>query len=238
MEKVDQEAIKDFYNSVDDVWPHDNDWYSYTRKGIYKYVRKNCNPLNNSYILNAGSGGNDYGLKSDNIYHVDIAGDKIAHLKNAAVSSIEKMPFPDGMFDYSICVGSVINYCDAITAITEMSRVLKKNGILILEFNSSISFEYFGKEEYSKPVTIGNSIYIGQSHRFWIYSFDYIKKILKENSFNIQKYSGLHILSSWYYKKCNDENIAAKLAKFDCIFRCMPYFKKHANSLILLCKKI
>ena len=34
-------------------------------------------------------------------------------------------------FDTAICVGSVINYCDALTALSEIYRVLKHDSYLI-----------------------------------------------------------------------------------------------------------
>jgi len=154
MNHLDQESIKNFYENVSEVWPKDNTWYLYLKSGIEKYIKKRCNSLNNPCILNAGSGGNNYGIVSDNMYHVDIVENKIANLKNAVVSSIEKLPFSDAMFDYAICVGSVINYCDAVTSIAEMSRVIKKHGKLILEFENSFSFEYFGRKEYGKSAEI------------------------------------------------------------------------------------
>jgi ubiquinone/menaquinone biosynthesis C-methylase UbiE len=172
------------------------------------------------------------------MYHVDIAKNKIAHLKNSVVASIEKLPFNDMVFDYIICVGSVINYCDAMAAIAEMSRVLKKHGMLILEFENSFSFEYYGKTEYGKSAEIVTTKYMDRSHQLWVYSFDYIKRILTEFSFGIRNFSAFHILSSLRLKKIDNENIAAGLAKFDCILRHMPYFRKHAGNIILLCEKL
>jgi len=238
MEQLDQEAIKHFYEDTEQVWPQNNKWYSYLKSEIDKYIGRRCNPLNNVYILNAGSGGNDYGIISDNMYHVDIAKNKISHLKNAVVANIENLPFPDTMFDYVICVGSVINYCDAIAAIAEISRVLKKHGRLILEFENSLSFEYYGRNEYGKSVEIVTTKYFEQSHQLWVYSFNYIKNILAEFSFIIRNFSAFHILSSLHLRKSNDENIASGLAKFDCVFRYIPYFKRHAGNIILLCEKL
>lgn len=238
MDHLDQEDIKNFYENTTEIWPKNNAWYSYLKSVIETYIQKKYKSLNNACILNAGSGGNDYGIASNNMYHVDIAKNKIAHLKNSVVASIEKLPFNDMMFDYVICVGSVINYCDAMAAIAEMSRVLKKHGMLILEFENSFSFEYYGKAEYGKSAEIVTTEYMDRSHRLWVYSFEYIKKILKEFSFRIHDFSAFHILSSLHFKKFDDENIAARLARFDCILRYIPYFRKHAGNIILFCEKL
>jgi SAM-dependent methyltransferase len=238
MKHLDQEDIKNFYENVPEVWPKDNAWYSYLKSEIETYILKRCNSLNNAYILNAGSGGNDYGIISDNMYHVDIVESKIANLKNAVVANIEKLPFPDTMFDYVICVGSVINYCDAVTSIAEMSRVTKKHGMLILEFENSLSFEYFGREEYGKSAEIVSTKYMDRSEYLWVYSLDYIKNILMGFSFIICNSSAFHILSSLHLKKHNNENAAAKLAKFDRVLRYITYFKKHASNIIMFCEKL
>jgi ubiquinone/menaquinone biosynthesis C-methylase UbiE len=238
MKQLDQEVIRDFYENVPEVWPKDNAWYSYLKSGIETYIQKKCISLNNAYILNAGSGGNDYGIASDNMYHVDIVENKIANLKNAVVANIEKLPFPDTMFDYIICVGSVINYCDAVASIAEMSRVIKKHGMLILEFENSLSFEYFGRNEYGKSAEIVHSKYMDQSHYLWVYSWDYIKKILMDFSLVIRNSSAFHILSNLHFRKYNNENAAARFAKFDYILRYISYFKKRASNLILLCEKL
>ncbi len=95
----------------------------------------------NSYVLNARSGGNSYNLKCKQ-HHVDIADKKISHLELFTVSSIENLPFNDDCFDGIICVGSVINYCDAMQTISEFSRVLKRNDILIIEFENSYGYEF------------------------------------------------------------------------------------------------
>jgi len=142
------------------------------------------------------------------------------------------------MFDYIICVGSVINYCDAIASISEMSRVSKTKGKLILEFENSYSFEYFARTEYGSSAEIVTTKYFEQLHNLWVYSLDYIQGILMEYSFVIRNYSAFHILSSLLLNRNYDENTAAKLAKLDCIFQYIPFFKKRANSIILLCEKL
>ena len=60
------------------------------------------------------------------------------------------MPFESDKFDYIICVGSVINYIDDFASLSEFYRVLKKNGILIFEYENSKGYEYLGKEDLNK----------------------------------------------------------------------------------------
>lgn len=72
--------------------------------------------------------------------------------------------------DNILCVGSVLNYCDAIAAISEFNRVLKYNGHLILEYESSWGFEYIGKKCYKSDACIITTEYIEKEHTQWLYS--------------------------------------------------------------------
>ena len=120
MQQLDEEKIKDFYNSVDNVWGNNDPWHDYSRSFISIYIGKK-DIFKDSIVLNAGSAGNTYTIDCKNMYHVDIAEEKIKNAKNAFVASVENLPFEDNYFDNIICVGSVLNYCDAFNAISELS---------------------------------------------------------------------------------------------------------------------
>jgi ubiquinone/menaquinone biosynthesis C-methylase UbiE len=236
MEYVDKNIIKNFYDKKNENWPSDNSWYDYTQTTIKKYIHRHI-PNGDSVILNAGSGGNTYGLVSKNIFHVDISDSKIKNLKNAVVSSVENLPFENGMFDNVICVGSVINYCDALQTISEMARVIKKSGRFILEFESSGGFEYAGMDAYKKDAAVVTLSYMGESHPQWLYSFRYIKKILFNCGFSLKNVKPFHILSAIHLRKTGNENKAGKFANYDCLFQFMPFFRKKADNIILLCQR-
>ena len=177
MKKVDQEEIRKFYDEITDVWDPDDVWHQYSKHKIEYFIAR-LKFLENGRILNAGSGGNEYNICNDQIFHVDIAAEKIKHKKNNLVANIENLPFGDGSFSNIICVGSVINYCDAIRVISEFSRVLEKSGHLILEFESSWGFEYTRHESYKKSAFIESIEYINQNHNQWLFSPQYIRQIL------------------------------------------------------------
>ena len=89
-------------------------------------------------VLNAGCGKTTYKTCATIIY-MDIIEEYISSFENHIVGSIEKIPLQDSSVDCVICVGSVINYADIQKAMSEFSRILKPNGILILEFERSNS---------------------------------------------------------------------------------------------------
>lgn len=236
LNQLDENQVRNFYEAVPSVWPDDDMWHMYSRKQIEKYIQKRI-IRKDGYILNAGSGGNDYGINF-RMHHVDIAKNKIEHLPNATVASIESLPFNNETFSEVICVGSVLNYCDAVTAIAEISRVLKKSGRLILEFENSWGFEHINTPAYKKDAEIALLNYCGQYQSQWLYSYNYISTILKGLGFKLVDIYRFHIISGLHYNKYHDENKAAPLAKLDGVFRYIPFVNKHSNNIILSCFKL
>ena len=196
MQKLNNIEIKKFYEEVDTVWPSGDKWHTFNQQEIQKFIHKIS--FKNCKILNAGSGGSDYDLPND-MYHIDIAENKIKSKKNYFVGSIEKMPYEDSMFDVVICVGSVINYCDVSKALSEMTRVLKRQGLLILEFENSYSFEFKHTSAYKANSSIITTQYFNRPHKMWVYSLKYIAKIMRQNGLHIQKIYPFHIMSSLVY---------------------------------------
>ena len=233
---LSEEQVRNFYETLPGVWPDNDMWHTYSRKQIENYIRK-LSFQKDGYILNAGSGGNDYGI-SYHMHHVDIAKNKIEHLPNATVASIEALPFDNEIFNDIICVGSVLNYCDAVSAISELSRVLKKGGRLILEFESSWGFEHINTYAYKKDAEIASLNYFGQLQSQWLYSYDYIKKIIKGLNFEINNIYRFHIISGLHYNKFHSENKAAQLDVFDCILRYIPILNRHSNNVMLTSSKL
>lgn len=233
--QLDQEKISTFYNNVSNVWAEHDPWHEYSKKVIKAYIDKKTF-FDESIVLNAGSAGNSYGINCHKMYHVDIADEKLKDIDNAVVASIEKLPFNDSFFDNIICVGSVLNYCDALAAISEMARVLKLNGNLILEFESSWGFEYLHKNCYKKDACIITTEYIEPQHTQWLYSPTYISKILKLSDFDIVEKYPFHISDGLTSQFLNDR-AAIALVYIDKLLHILPFFNKHGNNIILQCKK-
>ena len=236
MERLEIEKIRSLYENVEHVWPKDDLWHHYSKKEIERYIMQQSF-ASDAYILNAGSGGNTYGL-SFKMHHVDIAENKICSYPEYSVSSVETLPLASGLFTDAICVGSVLNYCDALAAITELSRVLAKNGRLILEFESSWGFEHIKNEEFKNSAAIVELRYHGGQHKQWIFAPTYIERILKQVGFRITHTYRFHYISGLHYSKYQDENSATKYTQFDAICRYLPYVKNHSNNVIFLCTKL
>lgn len=234
--KIDLNEVKAFYEASEGVWPDDDMWHQYSKNQILNYISQ-MEYSDGGYLLNAGSGGSDYGL-SCKMMHVDIAENKVSHFPEHKVSTIEKMPFKDNTFTDAICVGSVINYCDASAAIHELSRVMKANGSMILEFESSWGYEHRKSAAFKQDADIVRLPYYGELQNQWLYSPKYIRGILSAEGFRVYDEYRFHFLSGISFSKHQDENRAVRYAKFDWLCRALPIIKQHSNNVIYGCVKL
>ena len=73
-------------------------------------MRESCRHTG-GLIFNAGCGGNDYGLSSGaTCVNLDISMRQCRTLALPVLGDVEHIPFPDNLFDVTVCVGAVINY--------------------------------------------------------------------------------------------------------------------------------
>lgn len=232
-----EKHTQDLYNNIDKIWPINNAWYDYTHKIIISFILEYKKLLSSdSKILNAGSGGSEYDIPGE-FYHVDLSGKHINRFTHHYISSVEKMPFENNVFDFTICVGSVINYCNALTALSEIDRVTKTNSYLILEYERSLTGELLWNKSHGKSTTLQIYNFNGQeNHKLWLYSDKYINHILQELQYKIIDDQLFHSLSSVYNGLFDNELKAGKIAKYD---KYLPRLIKYniAHNRILICHK-
>lgn len=227
-------SVKNFYTKLDDVWPKNNRWHRYTHKTINSYVKTHINKFTNGckqMILNIGSGGNTYGIDQD-MYHMDIAENKVNHFPLYAVGSADEIPFDDGVFDICICVGTVIDYCNAEKVISEIKRVLKPDGKMILEFENSNNPEFKNFEGYGTDTAYIMSEYFGSKHYYWVYSFDYIYYLLESSGFKIMDSYFFHIISACMYAGICSEYASSFFSVIDPLLQ-KNKLRKHCANIIL-----
>jgi ubiquinone/menaquinone biosynthesis C-methylase UbiE len=237
---IDPEDVKKLYNDMDEIWPSEDKWYQYTYFKIQKYLKhwESILELNNTtLILNAGSGGNTYNIKGNHT-HIDISEKHLSSIENAIIASVEDIPLNDNYFDICICVGSVINYCDVVSSISEFNRILKNGGYLILDFDQSRNYEFLGSDTYNSNLDMIETFNSGYVDKIWVYSEKYISSTLKHFNFTILDKEYYHTLSSLVYKFTKDEQKAAKFVNFDKITKWLPLIRKISNNIILIAPKI
>src|SRR5688572_20057798 len=114
-------SVRARYNGFDGE--SDDPWHRHTAHAIRSQLRQWKSDLfqtGRDRILNAGSGGDDLGIGSPRTIHLDIAERRLLSRDGLRlVGSVEAIPLSSGSVDSTICVGSVINYCDAAATIIE-----------------------------------------------------------------------------------------------------------------------
>lgn len=241
MSSIDLKKIQENYNTIEEIWTEEDSWHFYTFKKIQRFIKNEIMKLNIGYnfsLLNAGSAGNDYEIDCKKHIHVDLIEKNIIDKQHYIIGSIENLPLGDSEIDFILCVGSVINYTDALRTIQEFSRVLNNDGYLILEFENSYSMEYFLTNSFKKTANIVNTFYKNKEEKIWIYSHKFIKDSLESNNLKIIKSENFHMLSPLIYRLCKNEKIASKFVIFDNFLANIPFLKNYSSNIILLCQKV
>ncbi len=235
---IDGGKVIQKYNSLDKIWSPADKWHKRTYQTIQEFIDKHVAnlPAAQGDILNAGSAGNPYGLPEQRMQHLDIAGDKIMHLPNATIGSIEKIPFDDNRFDLIVCVGSVLGYVDPMKAFEEFNRVLRKGGNIVIEFENSNTLELAFTRDYNRKAILVDTFYYGKE-KLWYYSDQWIEEIISLNKLHIDRTYKFHFLSPFIYRFTKDENKAGPFFVFDPIFRALPFVRNIASNTIMLINK-
>lgn len=236
MNSKDKVRTKVLENYKDYDINNDDEWHSIVDKRIDKQIYKVLKKYDNSSltILNVGSGGKTYKTKGK-LINMDIVKETVSHFNNYLVGSAEKIPLKDSSIHILICVGSVFNYTDCKKSIKEFYRVLKPNGILILEFERTNSAEFLFTKKHNKTHFIQEYEYQDKIHYLNMYSEKYISGLLKKANFKVKKKNRFHVLSTLLYRMHFNEERVYKFAKLDWLLK--PFSYCFAHNCIMICTK-
>lgn len=217
-------------------WPKCDAWHDATHDIIDKYVKdyikKHVKP--GDICLNIGSGMTKYDVDGK-IIQMDIIDDYIKNEPHYIIASLENIPLQNESIDFIVCVGSVINYCDAIRSVGEISRILKPSGRVVFEFERSNSAEFLLKKEYGSTVFLKKYNYNHQEHLLWMYNENFLKELIVYNGLKLESTYRFHIISSLMYRLGMNETRAAKYYKLDNFFQKLSY--PIAHNVIMTLKK-
>lgn len=238
--RLDREDVRRFYNLLPRVYESSDRWHSSTRQWIRQFIAKHQNRISlnaSARVLNAGSGGEDCGFPEEFVYHLDLAEQRLKKTARAFVGDLHEPPFEDEFFDVSVCVGSVLNYCDAATAMRALHRVTRRNGFLILEFETSWSLDYCFMPGFMKSAALVTTFYGNHKVRLWAYSEAYVCAVLRANHFETLAQSRAHIFSPLVYKLTKNANRAAQFARLDPFLSKTPILRRFCSNVIFFCRK-
>lgn len=234
---IDPSEVAERYNSVQAIWDVNDRWHSITHNMIKSFVNTHMSsvpPHLTARILNAGSAGYSYELEEAGMVHLDLAEKKISSLSNAAHGNIQTAPFKSSIFGMIICVGSVINYCDPVRVFEEYKRLLLPDGYLILEFESSRTFELLGRSSFNNSVVLTDTFYNGTKERLWYFSESFVQRLAVEFGFEICARDTCHILSPLAYRICKNESFSSYFSSLDKFMHHIPGLNLLASNVIYL----
>ena len=232
-------AIRARYNDPSKYTETDS-WHLFTADEIRREVARYWNSICNgseSLILNAGAGGNDLSLLPPTTVNLDISERRISRSSRPLAASIEAIPLKDKTVDIVLCVGSVINYCDAALAIAEFGRVLKPKGYLVLEFESSLSAELITQGAFGRSAAIAETFFGNQAEAVWVYLPTYIHNLLSAADFRLKRRVPIHILSPWVLLVVRSIRAAAVIARLDRVARYLPFLSHWASNHLVFYQK-
>ena len=174
-------------------------------------------------MLNAGAGGMDYGI-STTVVHVDFVYDALRGLRFGITGDLHALPLSTHSVDAVVCVGSVLNYVSLAEAISEISRVCRPGGLLLLEYERSESPIFRGSAAYKMPVGQIRAEYRQAVHSMWVYSDRYVDTIIDAANLVILESGWFHGTSAIAAGHGLRTSIAARLATFDRLFKFMRQF--------------
>jgi SAM-dependent methyltransferase len=118
-------------------------FYYVTVWSLFEKLVRKFTPVIRPTILDAGCGTGGMSTRLSQfgkVRAVDIDKHVVALAKsrgvNAQVGSVVKLPFRNASFDIVISIDVLVSVKDDLKALREMSRVLKKNGILIIRLSA------------------------------------------------------------------------------------------------------
>jgi SAM-dependent methyltransferase len=171
----------------------EDEWHAYsgqrTSEIVLRYLKEAEPP---KLLLNAGAGVHKLDLPGWDEIALDLFPNPLRNHRSSVCASVEAMPFDDAKFDAVVCVGEVLGYCDPARAIREFSRVLSPNGILICDFESTLSWRYWATSVYGRAAEIVTDFYNGSTEQIWAYHPNYITNLLTTFGFSTEARLGTH----------------------------------------------
>jgi hypothetical protein len=189
-----------------------------------------------SPLVNIGCGRRRWDIPGLQI-QLDVAIVPLRNEPTAAVASAENLPLRSGSVAAAVCIGSVLNYCDAVRVVCEAERVLARRGLLVLEFERSESAEYIGTPYYRRQAALASVLLQDRPHTVWLYSERYVSELLLAVGLRIRLRRRFHIASAVMNRLAGNQEKAAGWARWDRILSRIPFLRGVASNVILVCEK-
>jgi ubiquinone/menaquinone biosynthesis C-methylase UbiE len=226
------------YDLMEHPWPPGDPWSTHTKNSIGAFVRGVVPDARGLKVLNAGCGNNDYGMTgTEACVNLDISVRQCRGLSCPVVGDIEHIPFPSNTFDVTVCVGAVINYVELGKAIPELVRVTRPRGLILVDFESSYSAEIMFSEQWRKPVSVIERMYIDHMDKTYLYSPAHVRAAFEQTRSTVLRTSGYHIATAMWERIFTKALIPKAAFAIDAFTSRVPGVRALASSVLFACRK-
>jgi SAM-dependent methyltransferase len=225
------------YEDQAEIWPEDDAWSTHTRRAISgivgNYINESCR-----IALNAGCGNNDYGLSErTTCVNLDISKHQCRKVQHAVVADIEALPFRNGYFDATVCVGAVLNYTEPYEAIPELLRVTKPSGLLLLDVETTNTAELLLTKDWAKRVSVVERTYAGRSDKTFLFSVRHIQMLLKDLGAELTVVHHYHTTTAMWQRAFPRWRLPTIALAADKYASRIPGLNRIASNAIFVCQK-
>jgi SAM-dependent methyltransferase len=225
------------YYQMEDVWPVGDPWSEHTERNINAFVQRFV-PAGARRVLNAGCGGNDYGLPPGTIAaNMDISMRQCRPLPRPVVGDVEHIPFADNFFDVTICVGAVINYVRPEVAIPELVRVTKPGGLTLVDFESSFSAEIMFSKPWAKRTSVIERLYVDHMDKQHLYSLGHVRSLFEGSNSRLIESHSYHTATALWERIFRKALIPRAAFTIDPLTSRIPGFRALGSSILVACQK-
>jgi hypothetical protein len=228
--------VRSTYDAIYAAHEPENAWDQHTSKEIRRVLSELDETLNTPATLNVGSGGLKYGFQRP--IEIDIVLSALSQANLAIVGDAHSLPVLEGAVEAIICVGGVINYLSLPEAISEMSRVLRYPGLLVLEYERVKTLQFIGTRTFRKNISPEPTTYRGGAHRLWRYSDDYVLGVLHSHDFEIVNVIAFHILSPLFLRFNAPSILINIAARLDAVLRSVWGLRTLAGNHLVVAKRV
>lgn len=237
---LSRDQVKKVYEKIYDAGEPEDAWHRYSTSVIGDFIRRSVVPCfrgREVLVLNAGAGGEDYGLGVLRSINTDMIIRSVSRMERPLVSLLENIPIADSRLDVAVCVGSVLNYVDAGLVIAELSRCVKAGGIVVLEFERTETLEFVFTKTFRSQIASRVRYYRGERHQMYVYSESLIRKNLIANNLAVLGSLYFHMLSPLLLRLSRSLGMAASVTFLDRFLRKATPMNNLAGNALLLCLK-
>jgi len=206
----------------------------YLSKIETNFVLENCPIKKGDKILDMGIGTGRFASllakKGASIEGIDISEKMIKRAKKklkeksanfTLADAGEHIPFGDNSFNYIICIRVLKYIVPWKKTVKEASRVLKRNGIFILEIPNLYSVQFFGLRKAN----------------YFLFNFNNVKNTLKQFKFEIIKLKSGSRFPFPIYKEINNISMLNAIKKFEWILDKLLPNPLFSRNIMIVCKK-